>query len=204
MSGYRLILELSKGPLVLLALCLVLVFGLVAGLVHYRGQTEATLVRAEAELQATRTEIQALTYDLLSLEEHLTDFRHLSRIGLIGEPDREGWVQNLVAIYNELELPPTLRYALSPPLKFVAPAALAGGKQSSPSNVLLHDLDIELSAIHEGEFLYFMERLRSDWQTPFRVERCQLARDLRLGLQIKCTLRLFSMPSKSTGSQAGA
>lgn len=204
MSGYRLILELSKGPLVLLALCLVLAFGLVAGLVHYRGRTEVTLVQVEAQLQATRTEIQALTYDLASLEAHLAEFRHLSHLGLIGEPDREGWVQNLVAIYNELELPPTLRYSLSPPLLLAGPLAITVGAQSSPPMALRHDLDIELSAIHEGEFLSFMERLRSDWQTPFRVETCQLTRDLREGLRIKCTLRLFSMPLKTTSKPVGA
>ncbi|MDD5759127.1 MAG: hypothetical protein PHI06_08595 [Desulfobulbaceae bacterium] len=204
MSGYRLIFELSKGPLFLLALCLVLVIALVGGLIHYRGQTEVTLAQVETELQATRTEIQALTYDLVSLEKHFTNFRHLSHIGLIGEPGREDWVQNLVAIYNELELPPTLSYALSPPLPFAGSFALVGGAQSSPPSVLLHDLDIELYAIHEGEFLSFMERLRSDWQTPFRVEKCLITRDLKPGLRIKCTLRLFSMPLKANGKPAGA
>ena len=204
MNAYRLILVSAKGPLILFAFSLMLTLSLVLGLAHYREQTETTFVKAEAALRATRNEIQALTSDLATVEKHLVDFKKLTRLGLIGDPDRAVWVQNLVSIYSKLELPPTLRYSLAPPSPLAESAVTASGAPPALAKALRHDLDIELSALHEVEFLTFMDRLRTDWQTPFRVETCQFTREPKAGLQIKCTLRLFSLPLKAVTQPAGA
>ena len=204
MKAYRLVMGPAKGPLILVAFSLMLALALVLGLAHYRDQTEAAFVEAEAALRATRNEGQTLSSDVAVLEKHLPAFRHLANIGFIGNPDRAVWVQNLVSIYGELELPPTLRYSLALPSPQAESAGTAGAAPPSQPKVLRHDLDIELSAIHEGEFLTFMDRLRADWQTPFRVETCQFSREPKVGLQIKCTLRLFSLPVKTATQPAGA
>ena len=65
-----------------------------------------------------------------------------------------------------------------------------------------HDLDIELSGLHEGEFLAFLEALRAKWQAPFRLEACTMTRETA-GLTIRCTLRLFSLPGTTVATSTG-
>lgn len=205
MKSGRLVLEPAKGALILCAISMVLAFAGVIGLAHYHKAKETVFVQKEGELQAARSEIQTLNDDLASLEAHLTSFNHLVSIGLIGDPEREAWVQKLEAIHQALDLPPTLRYALAPPrLLFDDQDAAAGALPPSQTSALRHDLDIELSGIHEGEFLALLDTLRTDWQTPFRIETCQMRRDADAGLQVKCTLRLFSLPLVKDGQPAGS
>jgi len=200
----RLVLEPAKGALILCAISMVLALASVIGLAHYHKARKAAFAQSEGQLQGARSEIQTLSDDLASLEAHLTSFNHLVSIGLIGDPEREAWVQKLEAIYKALDLPQTLRYALAPPrLLLDDQDAVARGLPPSQTNALRHDIDIELSGIHEGEFLDLLGTLRTDWQTPFRIETCQMARELEAGVQIKCTLRLFSLPLAQDGQPAG-
>ena len=200
MKVYRVVLEPAKGALILFALSVILAFALVAGLARYRGTKEGALTQAEGALQAASSEIQTLTFDLAFIETHLASFNHLTSIGLIGDPDREAWVQGLEAIYNELRLPPTLHYALAPPQSLAEdPTATTDNVPASPTNALRHDLDLELSGIHEEEFLSFIGMLYTDWQTPFRIETCRMEREPETGLKINCTLRLFSLPLATIG-----
>lgn len=204
MKDSRLVLEPAKGALIVCALSMMLALVIGIGLAKYHTAKEGLFAQREGGLQGTRSEIETLTTDLASLDAHLTTFTHLSGIGLIGDPERDLWVQNLEAIYNGLGLPPTLRYTLAPPQPLVDPQDAASGEiPPAAANALRHDLAIELSGIHDEEFLGFIKRLRTDWQTPFRIESCQMSREAETGLQIKCVLRLFSLPQASDGQPAG-
>ena len=205
MKDSRLVFEPAKGALILCALSLVLALASVMGLTHYHKARVIALAQSEGGLQGVRSEIQTLTDDLASLQAHLSSFNHLVSIGLIGDPEREVWVQKLEAIHKALDLPPTLRYALASPRLLVDEKDIAAGVlPPSASNALRHDLEIELSGIHEDEFLAFLDRLRIDWQTPFRIETCQMTRETEIGMQIKCTLRLFSLPLAPEGQPPGS
>lgn len=204
MKNLRLLLGPAKGPLLLCCLSMVLALSLVLGLAHYRKAREAACALGEAELQGAQSEIHSLGDDLAALEAHLASFNRLLRIGLIGEPEREAWVQSLETIYKTLDLPPTLRYSLAPPRPLAGEdTQVEGAAPSSSTNPLCHDLDIELTGIHEGEFLSFIDRLRTDWQTPFRIETCQMMRESETGIGVKCTLRLFSLPLAKDGQPTG-
>lgn len=192
---YRLLLEPAKGALILFSLSLVLALAMVVWPAHYQKARELALVQSELVLQRTRSEIETFSLDLDLLESHLVAFKHLASIGLVGDPERDLWVQKLEAIYESLDLPPPFRYALASPRIVDSPAVSAvGAAPALPSKALRHDLDIELSDIHDGEFLAFIDKLRTDWQVPFRIESCQMQRQGDMGMQIKCTLALFSLP----------
>jgi hypothetical protein len=196
MNDYWIILKPAKLALVLFALSVAIALAAVAGLARYHTEKEQAIIQTEQQLAATRDNIKALTYDLATINKLAQKYQLLSQLGFIGEPDRDGWVQRLETFYRDTHLPPTLRYTLAPPqLLNPQPAA---GPQAYQSNVLHHDLSLELSGIHEGEFLDFMEKLSTDWRAPYRVETCQMSReaDPMNGLQIKCTLQVYSLPGK--------
>lgn len=201
---FRLVLAPAKGALIRCGMSMALALTVAVSLGHYQGSKGLALAQSEAQLQNTRVEVQTLTQDLAVLEEQLPNFRHLVSIGLIGDPPREIWVQRLEATYNSLDLPQTLRYTLSPPQPLAddrnAVAAVAA--EASATKAMRHDLEIELSGIHEGEFLAFIDKLRTDWQAPFRLETCQMERDTT-GVKIMCTLRLFSLSTAQEGQPAG-
>lgn len=199
MKPYLLVIRPALTAVSLLALSLTLAIALVVGLLHYRTAHRDSLARAEATLQASHQEVNALAADLASLETHLARFKHLVALGLIGDPNRDAWVHDLEEIYSTLQLPPTLRYALSAPQPLAETAATSSPTPTMIHKAWRHDLDIELSGLHEGELLGFLEALRAKWQAPFRLEECSMTRETA-GLKIKCTLCLFSLPGTTVAT----
>jgi len=197
MNAYGVVLKPAKFALILFALSVVIAFAVVAGLAEYRTGKEQTIQQTEQQLTATRENIRALTFDLDSINRLAEKYKELSQIGFIGEPDRDGWVQRLEAIYRDTRLPPTLRYTLAPPQLLNQQAVQDDTTTAYQNNVLHHDLGLELSGIHEGELLDFMDKLDTDWRAPYRVETCQIAREAEAitGLQITCTVQLYSLPA---------
>ncbi len=198
MNDYWIVLKPAKLALLLLVIGMALALAAVTGQSRYRAAKEQALIQTEQQLTATRDNIKALTYDLDTISKLAQKYQQLVRLGFIGEPDRDGWVQRLETLYRNLNLPPNLRYTLATPqLTNPQPATESLAYQNK---VLFHDLNVELSAIHEGEFLDFMDKLTKAWQVPYRVETCQMAREAAgepiSGLQIKCTLQIYSLPGK--------
>lgn len=198
MNDYRIVLKPAKLSLILLLLAVALSLAAVTGLARYRTAKEQALIQTEQQLLATRDSIKALTYDLETINKLAKKYQQLVQLGFIGEPDRDGWVQRLESNYRDMHLPPTLRYTLATPQLFnPQPTDSAFSYQN---NLLHHDLNLELSAIHEGEFLDLMDKLNTDWRAPYRIETCQMAREAAGepigGLQIKCTLQIYSLPGK--------
>ena len=198
MSAYAVVLKPAKVSLILFALSVVIAFAAVVGLARYRTEKEQTILKTEQQLLFTRENIRKLSYDLNSINRLAQKYQQLTRLGLIGEPDRDGWVQRLESIYRDSRLPPTLRYTLAPPQLLNPQPVPADAPTAYQNNVLHHDLALELSGIHDGEFLDFIARLNTDWRTPYRVETCQITREAEVttGLQIRCTVELYSLPLK--------
>jgi len=198
MNAYSVVLKPAKVALILFALSVVIAFAAVAGLVRYRTEKEQSILKTAQQLATTRENIKKLTYDLDSINRLALQYKQLTQAGFIGEPDRDGWVQRLETLYRDTRLPPTLRYTLAPSQPLNPQAVPADAPTAHQNNVLHHGLAIELSGIHDGEFLDFMARLDSDWRTPYRVETCQIAREAEAltGLQIRCTVELYSLPEK--------
>ncbi len=193
MKNYQSIFRHSRISIIVFSISVLLCVGSVAVVSRLNTQAASALARQQSALQATRSEIQTLTGDIESIETHLTGFKHLANLGLVGEPRREFWVERLEAIHKQSGLPPTLRYILNPP-KPHSDGSPNAQTDISTAEALDHDLQIELSGIHEIEFLTFTDKLSSDWMAPFRIEQCDLHRGNEQGLQVNCTIRLFSLP----------
>lgn len=164
------------------------------GLSQYRERKEISIALTQQKLTATANDINTLTFDLDSIRRLQEKYQRLTRLGFTGEADRDGWVQRLDALYRDTKLPPTLRYTLAPP-EYVKPDA-----SDYLKDVQQHDLNIELSGIHEGEFIAFLDSLSIHWRAPYRVDSCRISRGAETGLEIKCTLRLYSLQAGGKAS----
>lgn len=200
MNAYGVVLKPAKVTLMLFALSVVLALATVVGLAQYRSEKELSILRTEQKLTDMRENIRKLTFDLDTINRLAATFNKLAGLGFIGEPDRDAWVQRLESIYRDTRLPPTLRYTLAPPQLLNTQAVAADAPTAYQNNVSRHDLSLDLSGIHEGELLDFLNKLDTDWRTPYRIETCQIAREEAsepiTGLQIKCTVQLYSLPLK--------
>lgn len=196
MNAYSVVLKPARVALMLFAASVVFAVVAIVGLAKYRASQEQILTQTGQRLAETRDSIQKLTYDLDSINRLAAQYQRLNRLGFVGKPDRDVWIENLKAIYSDTHLPPTLRYTLAPPQLLNPQPVPAEDTAAHQNNVLHHDLALEISAIHDGEFLDFMDKLGSDWSVPYRVETCQIARDSEpsAGLQIRCELRIYSLP----------
>jgi hypothetical protein len=170
----------------------------VVGIERYRSGVALEIVNTEKLLANTREDVRKLNFDLEAISQLGEKFRKFNQLGFLGTPDRDAWVQRLEAIYRDTHLPATLRYTLSPAQPLNSQAIADGSPLDHQKNVMYHDLVLDISGVHEIEFLDFITRLNKDWHTPYRVENCQMVRegeiDVLAGLEIKCTLKLFSLP----------
>lgn len=198
MNAYGVVLKPARIALILFALSVLLSIAIVFGLAKYRSEKELSIQQTEQQLSTTRDNIKTLTYDVDTIKKLAAKYQRLSQLGFIGEADRDGWVQRLEALYRDTHLPPTLRYTLAPPQLLNPQAVLMEAPLAHQNTVLHHDLALELSAIHEVELIDFIDKLSTDWHAPYRFETCQITRDTDIltGLQIKCTVQLYSLPGK--------
>ena len=170
-----------------------------------RTETEAQL----GNLQAERDQLEET---LGMLEGSLDRFRALQRGGFIGAGDRVAWTEALLRVRQRLDLPDTA-FELSPqevlePTASDPSLAEAGLPEPAASGPLAHDLRIQISGIHEGEWLALIGMLRDEGIGFFRPQDCLLQREAQIdGLRVDCTLRWITYlpPSSSAdGGEAGA
>ena len=204
MNAYAAVLKPARFALLLFACTAAATLAAVIGLHNYRMNSELAIAQAEKGLSETRRKIGTQRTDLDAIARLAAQYRRLVQYGFIGEAPRDDWVARLEQIYRDTRLPPTLKYTLQPPQPIqISPA---DGPLAYRNGVLQHDLELELSGIHEGEFLDFADRLKAEWQAPYRIEACRMARagDALAGLEIRCTVRLFSLPQHGVNGRNGA
>jgi TolA-binding protein len=157
--------------------------------------------QAESANQASLTEKQA---DLANLQAEISRFDALRGQGLVGKAEREDWAEQLVASRQRSGLPDTLVYTLHAPKPVAAPSAAAGAAEGAPpadaagtpasSGPQFHDLDFELTGIHEEELLTLLRDFQAQVKGRFRVNACTLSARTDTGLSARCTLRFFTVP----------
>lgn len=196
MNAYQVVLKPARSALLLFALSVGIAITVVVGLAQYREKQQQAMMQTEQQLTDTRNEIRKLRYDLDTINRLAENYQRLARLGLVGKPDRDAWVESLKNLYRDTRLPPTLLYTLAPAQLMRTQPAPANDPAAYQNNVLFHDLTLELSAIHDGEFLDFMDKLNQDWKAPYRMETCYIAREAEpsSGLQIRCVLQIYSIP----------
>lgn len=198
MSPWQTVVNRARTPLFVLTGALGLGLVLVFGSGYLRDRLRDDLLQSRKQLSAQQASLAERERDLINVETYNEQFRALQRQGLVGAPDREDWVEQLLASSKRLGLPGNLAYTLHPPVPMSdgTPADQTGANaaQENPNAVLVHDLDFELRDIHEEELLDLLHDYKNRVHGRFRVQACKLDSPAREGLAVRCTLRFFTLP----------
>ncbi len=201
MSANQRILLASRRSLIALGLALFATVGVWQGGRYLAQQAKTQQLNLQQLAVQSEASLREKEADAVSLQEEIDQFEALTEQGLVGRADREGWVEQLIASREQLGLPNTLTYTLQPPKPLTqqgveAPAASGelGGGAEAPEGPLFHDLEFQISDIHEGELLAFLRLYQSRVKGRFRVNECSLTEPSAAGLSVRCTLRFFTLP----------
>jgi hypothetical protein len=178
--------------LVTLALCLLLVLGCH----HWSAQAQAALAQSQSELSTQAAASRDGLAELQYMRSHIERYRQLVQTGLIGLPERDSWVQQLLASHQRLALPGPLRYTLHAP----APLPTAEAGLAVDGAVLIHDLEFSLSQVHEEEVMALLLDYGARVKGRMRVNSCSFADPTPAGLSAQCSLRFFTLPGPSAQS----
>ena len=214
MSPGKVVLQKSQRQLQWLAVAVVLSLALVGGSYYLRDSLATRVAENQANLTAQQQLLTQRQLDLENIHEHADKFRALRAKGLVGNGDREGWVEQLGQSRAALRLPDTLTYHLGRPRSiedadvgsgagFDAAPDIAEATEGAPADgqaPQVNDLDFELTEVHEGEVLALIDHYRRAVHGQFRIQSCRLGGAAPNGLSAKCSLRFFNLPEKAEES----
>ena len=200
------------GPILRRARKSLLILGIVLALcvaVMIVGQTWASKVNAAlaqllAGVQAQNALLAEKQNELLNMRDHIKRFQVLRAQGLVGEPDRAQWVEQLQASYQALGFANRIAYQLQAPQPFVDAAAPVSETSGEAPATQIHDLKFELREGHEGDVITLINTYRGAAKGRFRVQSCVLDSAKAEGLNANCVLRFFSMPPPAPVENAQA
>ncbi len=204
MSPERMLFERSRGPLNMLGAAIFLALTLVFGSIYLRDSLKARVLQNQGTLAAQRTALETKRQDLQNVMAHIEQFRTLKKQGLIGRADREGWVEQLVISRERLGIGSALVYNLKP-AQAILDSTVADPNASSTAALAVpldpgvpqsHDLDFELTGVHEGELIAFLDNYRDQVRGRFRVQSSRLGKPASVGLTVACTLRFLNLPDQ--------
>ena len=196
MNPWRTILLRARPGLITLTCAIAISLAMVFGSNYVEGNLHKDLQQSRNQASAQRTSLEAKQQDLLYIEAHIDEFRTLKKQGLLSMPDREGWVEQLLAAQKQLKIPETLVYALPPavPMSNGTSGASGAETEAAPDAPLIHDLEINLRDIHEEELLALLQEFQARIHDRFRLQSCRLFNPISSGLSAQCTLRFFTLP----------
>jgi hypothetical protein len=200
MNELHLILRTARVGLIALCLALGACLSLILFFRHVHGQARIELINAQGELVKVQTSLRERQADLNLLQTHIERFRQLAGRGLLGQPDRAAWVEQLVESHQRRGLPASLSYTLhSPhPASQQAPSAASSAHEvfpeTRPGEALFHELEFKLQGVHEEELLGLLQDFESRAGGRFRVNFCHLSERTQRGLTAHCKLRFFTLP----------
>ena len=145
------------------------------------------------------------------MRSHIQRFNTLRTQGLVGDPDRPLWAEELQAIYDRSGLPTALTYQLQTPKPVAevnagtAPApSLAVSAEGASREPLFHDLKFEVRETQEDEVLQLIQDYRSRVVGRFRVNACSFSDPKDSGMTAQCVLRFVTIPAPKPAAPAPA
>lgn len=201
MSSLQTILRQSRGSLILLSTALAFSLALYWESSYFKKRGQTQLAQTRQLVSTHQANLAQKQSDLTNMQAEIGRFNLLRQQGVVGTPDREGWVEQLVTSRQHTGLPDTLVYTLQAPKPWapdgteatpvVAPTEVTTG---AASGAVFHDLNIELGSIHEEELLAFLRDYQAQVKGQFRINACTLTARTETGLSAHCTLRFFTLP----------
>lgn len=194
MNNFKTIALLVRRSLITLVLSVLCAFGIFFGTVFFKDRMAALLTQAQQLESAQRARLAQMEIDLKNLQADTGRFSELRQQGLLGNPDRAIWAEQLLASYKALGLSLShLAYIVHPP------QALQASDPDAPSaqGARTYDLDFTMSQAHEEELLALLAHFQTHVRGLYRVQACHLSAPQATGLTARCTLRFFNMPESS-------
>ena len=211
MSDWGPILVAAKRSLVVLGAVAVVSAAAVFALQMWADTLKVQVNQQQAAVQSQRDQLATKQEDLRNVRSHIQRFDALRTQGLVGDPDRPLWVEELQASHDRLGLSTTLSYQLQIP-KLVAevnagtapsapPPVPAEGASSEP---LFHDLQFEMRETQEDEVLHLIQDYRTRVVGRFRINACSFSDPKDNGLTAQCVLRFVTIPAPKPAASAPA
>ncbi len=204
MSARHKILVSARRSLVALAVALVLTLGVFLAARYLADQATDQILQLQQQEAEGEADLEKKQLDTTSLQNGIAEFETLRQQGMVGLPEREAWVEQLIASRERLNLPNTLTYILQSPQPLTqqvnVPAEVPAEQDGVVETVetpLFHDLEFQMIGIHEDELLALLRTYYSQVKGRFRVNSCSLSAPLENGLTANCTLRFFTLPVPS-------
>ncbi|MBI5108724.1 MAG: hypothetical protein HZA62_08240 [Rhodocyclales bacterium] len=202
MTPEREIFQRSRRRLNILGASIFFALTLVFGSIYLRDSLIKSLATSQGLLGARTATLNLKQGDLSSIRTHIARYRELRQQGLVGNAERESWVEQLVATRSELGVAEMLNYVLKPPRsvaedgsgELAAASSAANPDAQGADSAMYHDLDFEIRGSHEGELLALLNEYRSKVKGRFRMQSCRLGSPGSNGLVAQCTLRFFNQP----------
>jgi len=193
MNAYRPILQLARKSLIWLGVLVVLCVALVWGLGELATSLKNQLAQQQSALQEQQTLLEAKQSDLSNMREHIARYQTLRKQGLVGEPERALWVEQLQDAHQKLQLPGGLSVQLQAPKPLAAkpPGVEPDPTQSEP---MLHDMQFELRNAVETDVLRLIREFRTQATGRFRVNACKVQDPKADGFIAQCVLRFITVP----------
>ncbi len=194
MKDWKPVFLLARNNLIALAFVVVVGFGVVFGVRHFANSLNVAVLQTQAALQQNQNQLESRKADLENMESHIKKYKTLKAQGLIGEPARTLWVEQLQQSRKNLRLPDTLGVQLneSKQLTLSGSEAVDDGTTIQP---LMHDLSYEISDVHEQDVIALMQDYRIHVKGRFRINECQLVEPKETGVSARCVMRFVTMPA---------
>jgi hypothetical protein len=202
MNQWKPILLIARRGLWLLVGVVVFSVALVFGLRYLANNLNAGVAQLQSTMQAQKELLDTRESDLLNVRTHIQRYQLLRERGLVAQPDRALWLEQLQESHRRLGFTGglTLQLQAAKPLTGTGePVAEAG--QTVP---LTHDLQFEMRDTLEPEVLDLIRDYRAQATGRFRVNACKFHEPKERGLTAQCVLRFVSIAPPPPEAPAAA
>ncbi|MBK7549832.1 MAG: hypothetical protein IPI20_19415 [Rhodoferax sp.] len=165
MRPWKSIVIHAKKSLIALGIVISLGLGLVLVSQKWMNSMQQSAALTQADKSSQQGVLEQKQADLGNIESHISQFRKLVDRGMVGNVEREAWVEQLVLSHQLTGLPQTLTYTLHPPKTLNAQVdspsssgTVTEGLPVAASNeAQFHDLEFSITNIHEEELVALTE-----------------------------------------------
>lgn len=195
MNHWKTIARLTRRSLITLGLALFFMLALYFGTFMVKDKVQIQLDQTQQAANALQSGLSTKQADLVNLQTKTSRFNQLRQQGLLGDVDREAWVEQLLASQQRTGLGAVkLTYTLAAPQAMGTSDPNASATPLPGQGPQTHDLEFELNMVHEADLLALLSDYQAHVKGFFRVEACSLSSRTETGLKAHCTLRFFNLP----------
>lgn len=203
MNAYQPVLLLARKSLVWLGVLVLLCVALVWGLSELASNLKNQLAQQQSALQEQQALLESKQTDVSNMREHIARYQALRNQGLVGEPDRALWVEQLQSSHRKAQLPGGLAVQLQAPKLLLAkpPGVVPDPTQPEP---MVHDLQFEIRNAVETDMFRLIREFRTQATGRFRVNSCKVLDPRGDGFIAQCVLRFITIPVGVSPAPASA